>query len=229
MTRVLSRWDRIAHPYQVPSQPVRLRVMTHVQGMDPSGTRRKRDPKGTRERLVRAALELFTTQGYHASTTPQIAARAGIAEGTIYRHFESKEHLLNEIYRAALRLLIRAVKDSGQSHSCHDRLFGVARSWLELARRSPPLIKLVFGSDLTGLLDAKSRDTRREFRLELEKVIAAGKSEGEIRAGSVEVWTDVWLQLVILVLDRTAAGDWPPHHAAPEQVLQSAWDAVRVG
>lgn len=176
---------------------------------------------------MRAALELFTTQGYHASTTPQIAARAGIAEGTIYRHFESKEQLLNEIYRAALRLLTKAVRDSVQSRSCRERLFTVARSWLELARRSPPVIRLIFGSDVTGLLDARSRDTRREFRLELERVIAAGKSEGEIRAGSVDVWTDVWLQLVILVLERTAGGDWPPHHSAPEQVLQSAWDALK--
>jgi AcrR family transcriptional regulator len=203
--------------------------MTHVQGDGSQVTRRKRDPRGTRERLVRAALELFTTQGYHASTTPQIAARAGIAEGTIYRHFDSKEQLLNEIYKAAVRLLIKPVRESAQSSSCRERLFQVAESWLELARRSPPLIKLIFGSDINGLLDAKSRDTRREFRLELEKVIATGKSGGEIRAGSVELWTDVWLRLVVLVLERTAGGDWPPHHTAPDQVLQSAWDAVKVG
>lgn len=175
---------------------------------------------------MRAAFELFTTQGYHASTTPQIAARAGIAEGTIYRHFDSKEHLLNEIYRAGLRLILRPIKDAAPTEPCRDRLSHIAGSWLDLARLNPPLIKLCFGSDIATLLDARSRDARREFRTELEKVIAAGKAGGEIRAGSVEVWTDVWLQLVVLTLERTASGDWPPHHAAPEQVLSSAWDAV---
>src|SRR5947208_15945488 len=57
----------------------------------------------TRERLERAALELFTAHGYHENTTPQIAKKAGEAEGTSYRHFMSKQHCLNELYRAAAR------------------------------------------------------------------------------------------------------------------------------
>src|SRR5439155_924427 len=63
----------------------------------------------TRQRLIRAALELFTTTGYHLTTTPLIARKAGVAEGTIYRHFDSKQHLLNELYRAAGRWAVRVV------------------------------------------------------------------------------------------------------------------------
>ncbi len=53
---------------------------------------RRRDPKNTRERLVRAALDLFTTQGYHASTTPQVARRAGVAAS----HTEAKSKSLTD-------------------------------------------------------------------------------------------------------------------------------------
>src|SRR5437773_2179635 len=66
----------------------------------------------TRERLVRAALELFTAQGYHETTTPQIAKKAGVAEGTIYRHFTSKQHCFNELYRTAARWAGQLVKDA---------------------------------------------------------------------------------------------------------------------
>src|SRR5437016_13692732 len=66
----------------------------------------------TRERLVRAALELFTTQGYHETTTPQIAKKAGVAEGTIYRHFKGKQHFFNELYRAAARWATKLVRDA---------------------------------------------------------------------------------------------------------------------
>jgi AcrR family transcriptional regulator len=201
--------------------------MAHVKEDTSKGTRRKRDPKGTRERLVRAALELFTSQGYHASTTPQLAAKAGIAEGTIYRHFDSKEQLLNEIYRAAVRLFTHPVRNLQRSLTCRDSLSQVAAAWQELALRNPPLIKLVFSIELAGLLDARSRDARREFRIELEKVIAAGKASAEVRAGSVEVWTDVWLRLVVLVLERTAGKEWTPQHSASQQVFESAWDAIR--
>ena len=66
----------------------------------------------TRQRLVRAALELFTSQGYHVTTTVQIARKAGVAEGTIYKHFESKQHLLNELYRGAARWAARAAEEA---------------------------------------------------------------------------------------------------------------------
>src|SRR5690349_22466806 len=66
----------------------------------------------TRQRLVRAALELFTSQGYHETTTPEIAKKAGVAEGTIYRHFTGKQHFLNELYRAAARWAGKLVKDA---------------------------------------------------------------------------------------------------------------------
>lgn len=48
----------------------------------------------THESLRRAALELFVERGYPATATAQIAARAGVSEMTLFRHFPSKESLL---------------------------------------------------------------------------------------------------------------------------------------
>jgi AcrR family transcriptional regulator len=152
-------------------------------------------------------LELFTTEGYHSSTTPLIAARAGIAEGTIYRHFESKEQLLNEIYRAAIRMLAAPVRESSSSMSCKKRLEHITAVWKQIAFANPPLIKLSMVQDL-------------------EKVIAAGKGAGEVRAGSARIWAEVWLKLVVLVLERIASGEWPQDHPGPQQVLDSAWTAI---
>jgi len=189
-------------------------------------TKRKRDPKGTRERLIKAAIELFTTVGFHASTTPLIAERAGIAEGTIYRHFDSKEHLLNEIFRAAVRLLAAQIQEAGKLREFPDRLHAISATWVEIARANPPLIRLVFLTDLGGLLDSNSEAARESILNELEKLMVEGKAAGHVRAGSARIWADVWLRLVILVLERSASGDWPPDHPAPQQVLSSAWSAI---
>lgn len=48
----------------------------------------------THEALSRAALELFVERGYDATGTAQIAARAGVSEMTLFRHFPAKEALL---------------------------------------------------------------------------------------------------------------------------------------
>src|SRR3989442_14620920 len=57
----------------------------------------------TRQRLARAALEHFTTRGYETTTTAEIAKKAGVSEGAIYRHFTGKQQLLNDLYRASAR------------------------------------------------------------------------------------------------------------------------------
>ncbi len=49
---------------------------------------------GTRERLLQAAMELFTTQGYEATSLAEILARAGVNSGSLYYFFKSKEELL---------------------------------------------------------------------------------------------------------------------------------------
>ncbi len=187
---------------------------------------RRRDPKNTRERLVRAALDLFTTQGYHASTTPQVARRAGVAEGTIYRHFTSKEQLLNEIYRGAARMFTQIVEQTPAGSPCRTRMNKIADGWAQVAVADPPLVKLVFVSPPTGLLDEKSRESFEQLRVELEKVVASGKAGGEIRPGPAYLWTDVWLQLVRLMLERVATQEWATQHSAPKQVIDSAWDAI---
>jgi AcrR family transcriptional regulator len=53
----------------------------------------------TRERLLRAAVGIVARDGLAAATTAAIAAEAGVAEGTLYRHFDSKDDLLIAAYR----------------------------------------------------------------------------------------------------------------------------------
>src|SRR5438093_606620 len=89
----------------------------------------KRDGAATRQKLLRAGLELFTTVGFRATTTPEIAARAGVAEGTIYRHFSGKEDLLIAAYHEAQRWGLELVKgpDGDKILSPRERLLGVAK------------------------------------------------------------------------------------------------------
>lgn len=49
---------------------------------------------GARERLERAALELFLEQGFAETTVPQITARAGLTTRTFFRHFADKREVL---------------------------------------------------------------------------------------------------------------------------------------
>lgn len=66
----------------------------------------------TRSLILAAAARLFRDQGYTASTLRKIAAAAGIAAGSIYYHFNSKDEILDEVLDLGLRQVFEAVKET---------------------------------------------------------------------------------------------------------------------
>jgi len=181
----------------------------------------------TRQRLERAALELFTSQGYHATTTPQIARKAGVAEGTIYRHFTSKQHLLNELYRAAARAAAKVVAaGEAAGPAPREKLTAAGRGLVAAAASDPAVTRIFFLDRHGGLLDEESRKTARDFRLALEGVVAQGKATGSIKAGTAELWAGVWLSIVTFALERVIAREWGSDHGGVTQALDAAWDAI---
>lgn len=70
----------------------------------------RRSPEETRGQLVDAAIEVFLEVGYQRASIKEIAARAGVTSGTIYRHFDNKGDLLRVAIDSA-RLTLRARPD----------------------------------------------------------------------------------------------------------------------
>ncbi len=111
----------------------------------------------TRERLVRAALELFTEQGYDATTVSEIAERAGgLTKMTFFRHFPDKREVLFA---------------AGQE--VHSRL--IADAIAAAADSATPLQAVAAALDA---VTATFTDDRRELAARLRAVIAAN---GELR------------------------------------------------
>jgi AcrR family transcriptional regulator len=191
-------------------------------------THTRRDGEATRQRLLRAALELYTTIGFRATTTPAIAARAGVAEGTIYRHFSGKEHLLNEVYRGAQRWGTGLVREpaTAAAHSAAERLRQIGQRLLDAAVEDPSLARMLLRTREEQHLDERSRESAREFRIALQEVVAGGRNEGEVREGPPELWTDVWLALVGFASERLSAREWESDSPYVGLTLEAAWDAI---
>lgn len=181
----------------------------------------------TRDRLLEAARELFTSAGFHVTTTPLISGRAGVAEGTIYRHFPSKQALLDAVFQDAQHWGIETIREvAAEGGRVGDRLGRLARLWLDTAESRPALVKMLLAWGPDQELDEASAQSAREFRAELERLVAQGKQEGSIRAGVVELWTLVWLTLVTAAVLRVASGEWSVRHPHTLATLEAAWDAI---
>ncbi|MBN9289176.1 MAG: hypothetical protein BGO43_10080 [Gammaproteobacteria bacterium 39-13] len=75
-----------------------------------------RDGTNTRKRLERCALSLFVKKGVAATTIKDIANKAGVAEGTLYRHYESKDELAQHLFSSAYEEVSLQLKNIAQTH-----------------------------------------------------------------------------------------------------------------
>src|SRR5512138_285691 len=104
-----------------------------------------------RERVVRAALELGAEGGYDAVQMRDVASRAGVALGTIYRYFPSKDALLLAVMVQWLRDLEERVgRRPPAGATTVERIMDVLRRALRTMDRQPRLTAAVIGAMTAG-------------------------------------------------------------------------------
>src|SRR6267143_2330803 len=76
-----------------------------------------------RERILRAAIEVFAQSGYFNAKVSEIAKAAGVADGTIYLYFDGKEDLLTTIFREHTRNYLQSLeRDVANVHRPEHRI-----------------------------------------------------------------------------------------------------------
>jgi AcrR family transcriptional regulator len=99
----------------------------------------------TREKLAASALRLFVAKGVAATTTKDIAAATGVAEGTIYRHFASKDELAVDLFaRNWLAFATYMERAASRAEGPRDRLFLMMCWLLSAAERQCELFDYLF-------------------------------------------------------------------------------------
>jgi TetR/AcrR family transcriptional regulator len=81
-----------------------------------------------RTRIIDAAMRHFAEQGYHAARVGDIAAQLGIAKGSVFQHFGSKDGLFFEVYKKAVRAFPAYLDAPGEIQA--QGFFDVLRYWL---------------------------------------------------------------------------------------------------
>jgi AcrR family transcriptional regulator len=138
----------------------------------------------TRQRLMEAAQELIEEGGYGAASVAAIADRAGVAAGTLYRHFASKEELFVEVFRAVCDREVEAMRSAaekmppGSSHV--DRLETVLATFAQRALRRPRLAWALIAEPVDPLVDAERLAYRERYRELTAEALQAGIAAGEM-------------------------------------------------
>jgi AcrR family transcriptional regulator len=100
--------------------------------------------QGTRDRIIDAALRLFSTKGYLGTATREISSEAGIAEVTLFRHFSSKEALFESVISNYSFLpTLKEILPSVKAMPYEKALTEIARRFLETLSLRKDLIKIM--------------------------------------------------------------------------------------
>jgi len=99
----------------------------------PAQLRRDAKPRprseAKRARIVEVAIRHFAERGYSAARVEDVAAQLGIAKGSVFQHFKSKDGLFFEAYKKAVRSFPKYMEAPQEARD--EGFFGLLRYWLE--------------------------------------------------------------------------------------------------
>lgn len=134
-----------------------------------------------RERLLDAARQLLAEGGYPATSISALARRAGVATGSVYNHFASKQELLAAVFRHVAGHELGAVREAVRARSgVTEQLRALVEVFSYRALRSPRTAWALLAEPVDPLVEEERLTYRRGYHALAETVIVAGISTGEL-------------------------------------------------
>ena len=164
-------------------KPARQRKPGRAQ---PAG-KRDRNKEQTKEKILAAALELFRKNGLDGTTTKQISQKAGIAEGTLFNYFKTKEDLALFFFQKETHQLIEWFGREArlQRAPLPEQLFAIIHRQLEYIAPYEEFLGAVFFRSLQphsklSPLSLESQELRLKYLRFLRDVLARAEAKAEI-------------------------------------------------
>jgi AcrR family transcriptional regulator len=135
-----------------------------------------------RERIVRAAHALIARGGYREAQVAAVAAGAGVATGTVYRHFPSKADLFAEVFRRASQREVDATRAAADAAGgpASRRLAAAVETFARRALRGRRLAWALLAEPVDPAVEAERLQFRRAYAEIFTRAIRDGVAAGEL-------------------------------------------------
>ncbi|MDQ3642999.1 MAG: TetR/AcrR family transcriptional regulator [Actinomycetota bacterium] len=159
------------------------------------------DARRNRQRVLEAAQEAFATEGL-AVPLDEIARRAGVGAGTVYRHFPSKETLFEAVVFDRLQRLVGEARSLASSKEPGEAFFGFLSRMVEEGVAKKDLLDALTGAGID--VDIGNSQVSRDLRGVVGELLASAQRAGAVRE-------DVGVAEVMVILLGTSLA--VRHHA----------------
>lgn len=134
-----------------------------------------------RAAIVRAAADLVAESGYAGASIGRVAARAGVAPGTVYNHFAGKTDLLAEVLRTVVGREVAAVRAATAGRaSAAEQVVAVIETFAKRAVKRPRLAHALLAEPVDPGVDRLRQRFREQFAEVVAEAVAGGVRSGEL-------------------------------------------------
>lgn len=153
----------------------------------------------TKRKIFETSMKLFADKGYEATSIEEITATVGVAKGTLYYHFSSKEEIFNFLIEEGMKLLKNSIAiKTERVDSYIDKIKAIILIQIKVIVKYEDLMTIVL-SQVWGSEDRNSRCRKYvcEYIETVEQIIKEGIEKGEIIDGDPEVMAsrNIWINM----------------------------------
>lgn len=174
---------------------------------EPKMTMRKQQALATREKIFNTAFRLMTEKGFDNITVDEICSESGVAKGSFYHYFRSKDDIVIETYKIIDQEYSDEVRALPYDMSSIEKILATVGFQAKYAtNKGVAFVRQIYKSQLESGTDFFISEDRPYFRI-LREIIEEGMEKGEIRSGLPAIELTRW----IISFSRGITYDWCLH------------------
>lgn len=152
--------------------------------------------------ILKAAVKVFAEQGFFQSTVAQVAKEAGVADGTIYLYFKSKDDILIQIYKYQTGVVFKQFRMAvDAAESAEDKLRNLVRTHLDEFQKDINMA-IVYQAEThqhRRLAQDVIKEMSKWYRDIITEVVELGQEEGTMRRN---LYMGLVMRLIIGAMDE---------------------------
>ncbi|WP_216916008.1 TetR/AcrR family transcriptional regulator [Nocardia noduli] len=132
--------------------------------------------------IVQAATRVLSRSGFAGLSMASVAAEAGVATGTVYKHYDGKAALVTAVFRTVVAREVAAVSAAAASGSAVERVTAAVETFAGRALKNPKLAYVLLAEPVDPAVDTERLLFRHAFAEAFESAVAEGVARGELSA-----------------------------------------------
>ena len=143
----------------------------------------------TKRKIFETSMKLFAEKGYDATSIEEITATVGVAKGTLYYHFSSKEEIFNFLIEEGIKLLQNSVDiKTAKLENYVDKIKAVVLIQIKIVNKYEDFITILLGQFYGK--EARNKMCQKhiyEYIEKIERIVEQGIKAGQIKQGNPKV------------------------------------------